>query len=78
MMTSATGTGRVLLDDQAARLLVQGAHSRMHKWPAGFGGYRAQLTLNDEGCRGPGRPVWFRNKTQRSNCLSPIPSSKNG
>ncbi len=50
MMTSATGTGRVLLDDQAARLLVQGAHSRMHKWPAGFGGYRAQLTLNDEGC----------------------------
>lgn len=49
-MTATTETGRVLVDDQAARLLVKDAHSRMYKWPAGFRGYRAQLTLNEEGC----------------------------
>lgn len=36
-------------DDPAARRLVQEAHGRMYRWPAGFGGYRARLSLNDEG-----------------------------
>jgi hypothetical protein len=38
-----------LADDPAARSLVQDAHGRMYRWPAGFGGYRARLSLNDEG-----------------------------
>lgn len=36
-------------DDPAARRLVQEAHGRMYRWPAGFKGYRARLSLNDEG-----------------------------
>lgn len=36
-------------DDPAARRLVQDAHGRMYRWPAGFGGYRAKILLNDEG-----------------------------
>lgn len=36
-------------DDPAARWLVQEAHGRMYRWPADFGGYRARLSLNDEG-----------------------------
>jgi hypothetical protein len=38
-----------LADDPAARRLVQDAHGRMYRWPAGFGGYRAKILLNDEG-----------------------------
>jgi hypothetical protein len=38
-----------LVDDPAARALVKEAHSRMYKWPAGFGGYRADVRLNEEG-----------------------------
>ncbi|MGH7217570.1 MAG: DUF3386 family protein [Nitrospiraceae bacterium] len=38
-----------LADDPAARLLVKEAHSCMYKWPAGFGGYRADVRLNEEG-----------------------------
>jgi hypothetical protein len=38
-----------VVDDPAARALVKNAHERMYKWPAGFGGYRAEVTLNDEG-----------------------------
>lgn len=36
-------------DDPAARRLVQEAHARMYRWPAGFRGYRAALVLNDDG-----------------------------
>ncbi len=36
-------------DDPAARRLVQEAHGRMYRWPAHFPGYRAKLSLNDEG-----------------------------
>lgn len=36
-------------DDQAARQLIQEAHGRMYRWPAHFAGYRAKLSLNDEG-----------------------------
>ena len=46
---SNTGGAVRLIDDPAARELVREAHSRMYKWPAGFGGYRADLILNDEG-----------------------------
>lgn len=38
-----------LVDDPVARVLVKEAHSRRYKWPASFGGYRAEVTLNDEG-----------------------------
>ncbi len=38
-----------LVDDPAARAWVKEAHSRMYKWPAGFGGYRADVRLNEEG-----------------------------
>lgn len=41
--------GAERVDDPAARALVREAHSRMYKWPAGFCGYRADVTLNDEG-----------------------------
>jgi hypothetical protein len=44
-----TGTRTTLVDDPAARRLVKEAHSRMYKWPIGFGGYRARLSLNDNG-----------------------------
>lgn len=37
------------VDDPVARRLVQDAHSRMYRWPVGFGGYRARLVVNDEG-----------------------------
>lgn len=37
------------VDDPAVRSLVRDAHSRMYKWPAGFDGYRAHVSLNDEG-----------------------------
>jgi len=40
---------KTVTDDAAARELVREAHRRMYKWPAGFGGYRAQVSLNDEG-----------------------------
>jgi hypothetical protein len=42
------GSVRVV-DDPAARQLVKEAHSRMYKWPASFSGYRARITVNDEG-----------------------------
>lgn len=48
-MKSEAGGAVRLIDDPAARELVREAHSRMYKWPAGFGGYRADLILNDEG-----------------------------
>jgi len=51
--TTAEGVRPV--DDPAARRLVQEAHGRMYRWPAGFGGYRARLSLNDEGCVYTGR-----------------------
>lgn len=38
-----------LMDHPVARALVRDAHHRMYRWPAGFAGYRADLTLNDEG-----------------------------
>jgi hypothetical protein len=55
-MTQGSGTirpstGEIVkpIDDPAARRLVQDAHGRMYRWPAGFAGYRATLSLNDEG-----------------------------
>lgn len=38
-----------LVDDPVARDLIREAHHRMYKWPSSFGGYRADVTLNDEG-----------------------------
>ncbi len=38
-----------LVDDPAARALIREAHGRTYKWPSSFGGYRADVTLNDEG-----------------------------
>ena len=56
MMMQGSGTVKPMaaqtttpVDDPAARRLVQEAHGRMYRWPAGFGGYRARLSLNDEG-----------------------------
>jgi hypothetical protein len=54
LMENATdGSSRkdrpTLVDDPAARVLVRDAHHRMYKWPVGFVGYRADVTLNDEG-----------------------------
>jgi len=37
------------VDDPVARRLVQDAHGRMYRWPVDFGGYRARLSLSDEG-----------------------------
>lgn len=48
-MRPLLGSGATLVDDPTARRLVQETHSRMYKWPAGFGGYRARLSLNDDG-----------------------------
>ncbi len=48
-MKPSVWTSTTLVDDLAARRLVKEAHSRMYKWPAGFGGYRADVALNDEG-----------------------------
>ncbi len=48
-MTPVENKGQALVDDPAARLLVKDAHSRMYKWPASFAGYRAHVTLNDDG-----------------------------
>ncbi len=48
-MARTDDTGRALADDPEARRLVQDAHGRMYKWPAGFPGYRADIVLNDEG-----------------------------
>lgn len=36
-------------DDSAARALLKEAHGRMYKWPVGFAGYKATVTVNDEG-----------------------------
>ena len=36
-------------DDSAARALLKEAHSRMYKWPVGYLGYKATVTVNDEG-----------------------------
>lgn len=52
---ASMGEGVKPVDDPAARLLVKEAHSRMYRWPAGFGGYRAKLSLNDEGLLLSGR-----------------------
>jgi len=41
--------GAGLMDDPAARLIIREAHGRMYRWPEQFAGYRANLTLNDEG-----------------------------
>ncbi|MEW6248433.1 MAG: DUF3386 family protein [Nitrospirota bacterium] len=46
---SAAEEGAKSSDDPVARGLVREAHSRMYKWPAGFGGYRADVLVNDEG-----------------------------
>ena len=46
---SLAGNGAMPIDDPAARRLVKETHSRMYKWPVGFGGYRACLSLNDDG-----------------------------
>lgn len=43
------GNGSTRVDDPVARRLVQETHRRMYKWPVGFGGYRARLSLNDDG-----------------------------
>lgn len=43
------GGGATLVDDPAARRLVQEAHGRMYRWPENFSGYRAKLSLNEEG-----------------------------
>ncbi|CAE6800998.1 MAG: DUF3386 family protein [Nitrospira sp.] len=48
-MTPVESKGQTLVDDPAARLLVKDAHSRMYKWPASFAGYRAHVTLNEDG-----------------------------
>ncbi len=48
-MRPVESKGQTLVDDPAARLLVKDAHSRMYKWPAACAGYRAQVTLNDDG-----------------------------
>jgi hypothetical protein len=37
------------LDDPAARTLLAAAYARMYKWPPGFAGYRAQLSVNNDG-----------------------------
>ncbi|WP_447984293.1 all3515 family Zur-repressed PEP-CTERM protein [Nitrospira sp. Nam74] len=37
-------------DDSAARALLTKAHSRMYKWPIGYLGYKATVTVNDAGC----------------------------
>jgi hypothetical protein len=48
-VTPMTEQGSKPADDRAARQLVQEAHGRMYRWPAHFTGYRANLSLNDEG-----------------------------
>ncbi len=48
-MRTTAGTGHTFVDDPVARLLVKDAHSRMYKWPASFAGYRANVTLNEDG-----------------------------
>ncbi len=48
-MTSMADRAQPVVDDPAARLLVKDAHSRMYKWPASFAGYRAKVTLNEDG-----------------------------
>ncbi len=48
-MKPMTAMPEGLADNPVARRLVQDAHGRMYRWPAGFGGYRARLLLNDEG-----------------------------
>lgn len=48
-VTTMTEQGTKPVDDPAARQLVQEAHGRMYRWPAHFAGYRAKLSLNDEG-----------------------------
>ncbi|MCW5788577.1 MAG: DUF3386 family protein [Nitrospira sp.] len=49
VMTPVESKRQTLVDDPAARLLVKDAHSRMYKWPASFAGYRANMTLNEDG-----------------------------
>jgi hypothetical protein len=41
--------GLKLTDNAEARRLVKETHERMYKWPKGFGGYRAGVTLNQNG-----------------------------
>ena len=49
-MTDATTANDLkLTDDPEARRLIREAHARMYKWPKEFGGYRADVTLNDNG-----------------------------
>ena len=48
-MMTTVGKGHTLVDDPVARLLVKDTHSRMYKWPASFAGYRANVTLNEDG-----------------------------
>jgi len=48
-MMPTVGRGQALVDDPVARLLVSEAHSRMYKWPSSFAGYRAHVTLNEDG-----------------------------
>lgn len=38
-----------LKDDPAARALLKEAHQQLYKWPAGFRGYKAALTVNNGG-----------------------------
>jgi hypothetical protein len=46
---SDPGTVSLPQDDSAARALLKEAHGRMYKWPVGYGGYKATVTINDEG-----------------------------
>ena len=49
-MTEATMTNDLkLTDDPEARSLVRATHARMYKWPKDFGGYRANVTFNQNG-----------------------------
>jgi hypothetical protein len=48
-MTPVESKGQTLVADPAARLLVKDAQSRTYKWPASCAGYRAHVTLNDDG-----------------------------
>lgn len=48
-VTPMTDQGMKPTDDPAARRLIREAHGRMYRWPENFVGYRAKLSLNDEG-----------------------------